>query len=947
MSECSLASVRDWLTQPENGSWLLILDNMDDLELLFEQNPLSSRLLIREFLPGNVDVSVIATVYGENIAQRLIDREEEIVITNLHSENTESILRSKRPTWKIQNDHQYTAQMEQLLRSLHDANMNTRKNQIVEHHSKTFAWMFDPEGQRPWDNFPEWLSSSSDKVYWVSGKAGSGKSTLMKFLIDAEATKSCLNQGTQGTLDFAIYSFFIWNSGLEIQRSLIGLLCSLAYQIFDHDHNIMGDVLATWPHFSKCHSINDWSIESLEKIILHSLRLHKQPVCIFLDGLDEIDADQGSSDLKGPYYMMQLIENMSSSSGASIKICVSSRPEPAFRLRLRDCPKLQLQELTKNDVEAYAADFLKTKCSFDFDRNTEYEFTMKLVDKSDGVFLWVSLALQTLQRGIASGDRPEELMDRLDKLPRKLGKLYEDMFERLGEDRSIFQATAALYFNLFITIADYTTKIFDSMERGNTIQWDLLNYAIAFDPSLGDMLLASKHPRDMKNSLIAFDRRLTARCAGILEIVSPGDVDELLSRDIRRPWQSIGVGFIHRSAREFLLSERKKWLDIDGTSPLDRKFRILRAIALDAKYPPNEHKLVNNPMMGFMVNTEPSLSPEKERVLLDLTQEIYKRNHWPQFCETTARYGLQHAYDYLVEEASENTSAIASYLLLCSMTTYTMRTNAMVSYLLSKGADPNWLGVISVIMTSGKDELYKYFLTPPLFNDPYSQLKGLFKGTKCADVQILIQSLVDSGANLDQRFLSMELGINGKIDNGLSWDSWARPMRDGCEVNWENYDMITERNYLDLILETLHEHVGDLVATKFVSQFKSMEPHRRILIAFVDNRVYGVNEEDSNAINKILGWPESVSAVRKRLVGDKEYVSEQARKVCEILKDKEVADSVQWLTSKGKGYMILSGATIGVGENPEGNSVHEMAEIYQRLNERFRFHVSKQENSGF
>lgn len=28
--------VRDWLSQPENGSWLLVLDNADDLDLFFK-----------------------------------------------------------------------------------------------------------------------------------------------------------------------------------------------------------------------------------------------------------------------------------------------------------------------------------------------------------------------------------------------------------------------------------------------------------------------------------------------------------------------------------------------------------------------------------------------------------------------------------------------------------------------------------------------------------------------------------------------------------------------------------------------------------------------------------------------------------------------------------------------------------------------------------------------
>jgi hypothetical protein len=50
----TLIIVRDWLDKPENGSWLLVLDNADDLDLFFELNPSATkrnRSLISDFLP--------------------------------------------------------------------------------------------------------------------------------------------------------------------------------------------------------------------------------------------------------------------------------------------------------------------------------------------------------------------------------------------------------------------------------------------------------------------------------------------------------------------------------------------------------------------------------------------------------------------------------------------------------------------------------------------------------------------------------------------------------------------------------------------------------------------------------------------------------------------------------------------------------------------------------
>ncbi|EAQ84122.1 hypothetical protein CHGG_10526 [Chaetomium globosum CBS 148.51] len=52
---------------------------------------------------------------------------------------------------------------------------------VAEAHQATLHWVFDKQENQPWVDFPSWLRSS-EQLYWITGKAGSGKSTLMKFL---------------------------------------------------------------------------------------------------------------------------------------------------------------------------------------------------------------------------------------------------------------------------------------------------------------------------------------------------------------------------------------------------------------------------------------------------------------------------------------------------------------------------------------------------------------------------------------------------------------------------------------------------------------------------------------------------------------------------------------------------------------------------------------------
>lgn len=69
--------------------------------------------------------------------------------------------------------------VQDLLNSLHFETINTRQEDIVESYGSTFAWIFDPSenATKSWDSFVHWLEKENG-VYWVNGKAGSGKSTV-------------------------------------------------------------------------------------------------------------------------------------------------------------------------------------------------------------------------------------------------------------------------------------------------------------------------------------------------------------------------------------------------------------------------------------------------------------------------------------------------------------------------------------------------------------------------------------------------------------------------------------------------------------------------------------------------------------------------------------------------------------------------------------------------
>lgn len=94
----TLILVRGWLSKPENGSWLLVLDNADDPDLFFELNTSASkpnRQLIGDLLPRSLDGFMVTTTRNKRIGQRLTDQKEEIMITPLASKHAEQLLLSK------------------------------------------------------------------------------------------------------------------------------------------------------------------------------------------------------------------------------------------------------------------------------------------------------------------------------------------------------------------------------------------------------------------------------------------------------------------------------------------------------------------------------------------------------------------------------------------------------------------------------------------------------------------------------------------------------------------------------------------------------------------------------------------------------------------------------------------------------------------------------------
>ena len=129
---------------------------------------------------------------------------------------------------KLADESDQVAMHHCVLRSLGFGQMTMRYHQIHPAHAKTYEWILEDEGLSA-SSFKRWLTMEKG-VFWISGKAGSGKSTLMRLLTDHNKTFEALYSWA-GSRRLVVAKFFFWNAGRDLQKTQDGLLRTLLFEI--------------------------------------------------------------------------------------------------------------------------------------------------------------------------------------------------------------------------------------------------------------------------------------------------------------------------------------------------------------------------------------------------------------------------------------------------------------------------------------------------------------------------------------------------------------------------------------------------------------------------------------------------------------------------------------------------------------------------------------------
>lgn len=442
-----------------------------------------------------------------------------------------------------------------IIESLKFQGVDSREAAISKAYEQTYEWVFEEpqeaaHKQRRWSSFVSWLQGTSANIYWITGKAGAGKSTLMKFMVgNPSLHKRLARWSRRSNKPLLIASYYFWNaSTVKMQKSQEGLMRSLLAQFLTKMPSIVARVCprrwALLKIFGQhgAERVPAWTLQELsESFALFSLAVgDKFNVALFIDGLDEFDGNHSN--------LIEFVKLLHSRPGT--KICVSSRPWVDFLDAFHDSPQLRMEDLTTDDIGIFARGKFEETLAFrqlrDAMPSEAHRLMNGIAEKAGGVFLWVSIVVHLLREGLTEGDSLQDLQNMLDTLPSDISDLY----------KSIWRGIKPQYIG-------HASRLFQ-VHNCSTLPLDVITLWLADEENTLDYDINIVQADLQRHIVQIMTRRLDSRTRGLLEISIDGTVD-----------------YLHRTVREWILPI---WPDICAKSPpsFDPHLQLLKALTVES-----------------------------------------------------------------------------------------------------------------------------------------------------------------------------------------------------------------------------------------------------------------------------------------------------------------------------------------------------------------------------
>lgn len=188
---------------------------------------------------------------------------------------------------------------------------DSRRATVKKVHAQTCQWIFEQAEYVTWS----YAGGSHEDYYllWIRGKPGTGKSTIMKYMLERTEKQRCPNM--------IIISFFFHTRGHDLEKSTVGMYRSLVHQLLTK----VPELQVLLDKLNPVTASVQASLEVLEGILRRAIKLlgSKHLIC-FVDALDECPEEQ----IRKMVRFLEEICDIKASKDAYLQVLFSSRHDP-------------------------------------------------------------------------------------------------------------------------------------------------------------------------------------------------------------------------------------------------------------------------------------------------------------------------------------------------------------------------------------------------------------------------------------------------------------------------------------------------------------------------------------------------------------------------------------------------------------------------------------------
>jgi hypothetical protein len=293
--------------------------------------------------------------------------------------------------------------------------IDSRLLNIKNAHLKTCDWLFEQPEYKNWIHTS--FSSDYNGFLWIKGKPAAGKSTIMKH---------ALRQVKMTMPNATVISFFFNARGSILERSTLGMYRSLLLQLMGIP--VLQDTIARkFKRNRHRKDTSEWSINELQDAFLSVVQsLSKRRLICFIDALDEC----AEKEVRAMIEFLEELGEVAISSGGFLNICLSSRHYPHITIRKAVQLTVEHQDGHVTDITTYVKSKFNAPSSLQTD-----EIKAEILKRASGVFLWVVLVVQMLNKAYDHG-QVHAMRRRLKEIPDELDDLFAEILTRDSDSRN-------------------------------------------------------------------------------------------------------------------------------------------------------------------------------------------------------------------------------------------------------------------------------------------------------------------------------------------------------------------------------------------------------------------------------------------------------------------------------------------------------------------------------